>query len=90
MLTLSPQQAEACADGILAHAHILKERGVPFEDYRVGQLLDGAINLHRGGFTRKDWEPIFDAVLLIFDQPVIDTRQLAHRWTNLLVQPLDP
>jgi hypothetical protein len=86
---MSPKQAEASADGILAHAHILKERGVPFDDYRVRQLLDSAIDLYRGGFTRKDWEPIFDAVLLIFEQPLIDTRAFADRWADLLVQPLE-
>jgi len=75
MATLSPKQAEACADGILAHAHVLKEDGVPFEHYRVKQLLNGAIALQNGGFTSKDWEPIYDAVLLIFDQPLSETRQ---------------
>lgn len=89
MPRLSPKQAEACADGILAHAHRLKESGVPFDDYRVGQLLDSTIALHEGGFTRKDWEPIFDAVLLIFDQPLRDTREIARRWMELLLQPLD-
>jgi hypothetical protein len=86
---MSPKQAEACADGILAHAHILKERGVPFKDWRVRQLLDSAINLSQGGFTRKDWEPVFDAVLLIFEQPLIDTRAFAGRWADFLVQPLE-
>lgn len=89
MRPLSPKQAEAEANGILAHAHILKERGVPFDDWRVRQLLDSAITLSRGGFTRKDWEPIFDAVLLIFEQPLSDTRARASQWTEFLVQPLE-
>jgi len=52
--------------GILAHATRLKHEGVPFSDYRVGQVLDSAFLLKRQGVT--DWEETYNAILRMFGE----------------------
>lgn len=63
---MTPKQLTAHRQGILAHAKRLLANGVPFDDYRVGQLLDAAFLLKREGVT--DWEDLYNEILRMYGQ----------------------
>jgi hypothetical protein len=65
---MTQKQLAAHRTGILAHARHLVAQGVPFEDFRVGQLLDAAILLGRKGVPRQEWEEVYHAILDLWGQ----------------------
>lgn len=63
---MTTKQMEAHRQGILAHARHLRKCGVPFENYRVGQVLDAALLLRQQGVP--DWEDLHDDILTLYNE----------------------
>ncbi len=63
---MTPRQLSAHQRGILAHARHLIEQGVPFDDHRVGQLLDAAFLLKRQRVA--NWEELYNEILRLYGQ----------------------
>lgn len=66
---MTSKQFQAHRQGILAHARHLYAQGIPFDHYRVRQVLDATILLGRRGVPKEEWETDFDRILEIFGQP---------------------
>jgi hypothetical protein len=65
---MTPRQLEAHKTGILAHATRLATQGIPFEDARVGQVLDAAILLKEQGVTDEERDEVYYAILQLYPQ----------------------
>jgi hypothetical protein len=65
---MSPKQLHAHRQGILAHAKHLYAKGIPFDHYRVRQVLDAIILLGRQGVPREEWEADFERILQLFGE----------------------
>lgn len=65
---MTQKQLQAHRQGILAHAKHLYAQGIPFDHYRVRQVLDATILLGRQRVPRAEWETDFDRIIEIFGE----------------------
>ncbi len=63
---MTRRQLEAQKAGILARTKALRDAGVPFDDYRVMQVLDAAFLLKREGVT--DWETLYSEIHRLYGE----------------------